>query len=158
VQVSRPQAPVTAKFDDTLTVDMFGDVVCVTTTLDSLGADDYDDDDDDDDDNDKTARAQGAAAHSVDRAQKYAYSFQAVKDKMDAVPLTTKRQRKAQRNKSHATLEGKAAKTGKAAGTTKGPGGGRFKKAEPADAKTLTAKAIKTANFGKKKKPRASEK
>ena len=60
----------TAKFDDTLTVDMFGDVVCVTTTLDSLGADDYDDDDDDDDDdNVKTARAQGAAAHSVDRAR-----------------------------------------------------------------------------------------
>jgi hypothetical protein len=38
----KPQAPITAEFDDSLTRSMFGDVVQVVTTLDCLGTADED--------------------------------------------------------------------------------------------------------------------
>lgn len=135
VPVLIAQAPSTSEFDDKLTRDMFGDCVLVTTTLDSLGPKE-----DEEEEEVVTARK----GNSVDQAQKYAYSFKAVKEKIDAKQLTTKRQRKAQRNKSHATLESKGKRVA----------GGKEK---PADAKALLGKAIKTANFGKKK-PKAAKK
>lgn len=125
---------------------MFGDTVVVTTTLDSLGVDNNEEDDG----YESEAVEPSSRSHNVDAAQKYAYSFKSVKEKMDAKPLSTKRERKAQRNKSQSNLDRKTGVKPVKSASKSGPGKGKPK--EASDSKTLTNKALKIANFGKKKK------
>jgi hypothetical protein len=78
----------------------------------------------------------------------------AIKEKIDATPLTTKRQRQAKRNKSQSHLEGKS---GGARAESGGKGGGKGEK-KGMDAGKLAMKAIKTATFGKGKKKKPGKK
>ena len=160
-----PQAPVTTSFDDSLTHNMFGGDVVVTTTLDSLGSKDLDELEEEEQcerrrqvalekataaaaaKRDKgTGRASGSGAGTTtDIEQRFAYSFNAVKAKIDATTLSTKRQRKAQRNKAQMHLDNKMGGAGK---KSKVSHNGSNKKQNVAQ---LAAKAIKTDSFGKKK-------
>jgi hypothetical protein len=129
---------------------MFGDVVSVTTTLDSLGDSVFDNDvAGDDSDDEEYRQAKKMKTDGVDKAQKYALSFKAIKEKIDATPLTTKRQRAAQRNKSQSHLDGKNSKGTHGKKASAGVGGEK-----KLDAKGLAAKAIKTVqkSVGKKKR------
>mmetsp|Transcript_49831 Transcript_49831/g.113181 ORF Transcript_49831/g.113181 Transcript_49831/m.113181 type:complete len:239 (+) Transcript_49831:226-942(+) len=146
----KPSAPTTFEFSDALTMGMFGDVVCVTTTMDSLGTGAGDDDEDDrfgggDGDFESTeereakrAKSSGSEGNTADAEQRYAYSFKAIKAKIDAAPLSTKRERRAKRNKSQNKLDSKY-------------GGGKQGGRKELDASALALKAVKTADFGKKK-------
>lgn len=128
---------------------MFGDVVLVKTTLDSLGNDnDHFDNDSDEEEYQKNKRLK-AETGGVDKAQKYAHSFKAIKEKIDATPLTTKRQRAAKRNKSQTHLDNRNAKGKKSFVDGKG-------KKTGLDASSLTVKAVKTANKSVGKKGRSS--
>jgi ribosomal RNA-processing protein 17 len=150
--VRAPQAPVTSTFADGHTLGMFGDVVSVSVTMDSLGQDEEEED--------YAARhaakrqrvadvlAQGGKA-APDEAQRQAYSFKTFKAQVDASQLSTKKSRKALRNKAQRTLDGKM---GKAKGGGEGGGkGGKGGRAPGASAKDMVTKAVKRANFGKKK-------
>jgi len=148
-QALAPQAPITSTYADGHTLGMFGDVVSVSVTMDSLGQDEEEED--------------YAARHSAkrqrveetlaqggrpvqDQAQKQAYSFKTFKAQIDSSQLSTKKSRKALRNKAQRTLDGKMGKT---KGSGEGGKGGKGGKASSTD---IVNKAIKTANFGKKKK------
>ena len=164
---ARPQAPETQTFDNNLTRDMFGADVVVTTTHDSLGHGDLDEEEEEDryrkrqrGGADAAAAGGSARPEGHDQAQRFAYSFNAAKAKIDATTLTTKRQRKAQRNKAQMHLDNKQTVGSKSTSKQhapnkhsrgKGAAGGGSKANNKAAAQQLAVKAVKTAAFGKKK-------
>ena len=128
-QQVQAQEPVTEAFNDANTLGMFGDVVTVTTTLDGFGADDEVEDDTSNPTTSTTQsdrpRASFAAAKEKVRSfpmrlarhpSLVACSTACLYTQVDAQGLTTKGQRRRQRNEAQANLKKKRTGGGKMKG------------------------------------------